>query len=136
MSKGFVYVLSNPAMPGLVKIGRTVKIPTERAAEFNTTGVPAPFEVAFYCIVEDAESLETRIHDELAGSRQAYDREFFRVDVTEAIAVIARVAVDVEHTWYRSPSLRSRPSQVRCPRCGASYVTAQYCPKCQVRLTW
>lgn len=51
MAKGFVYVLSNAGMPGLLKIGSSTKVPTARAAELNTTGVPSPFEVEYYCLV-------------------------------------------------------------------------------------
>ena len=42
--KGLVYVLSNPAMPWLVKIGQTTNKITSRMNELNTTGVPVPFE--------------------------------------------------------------------------------------------
>ena len=39
-----VYVLTNPAMPGLVKIGRTDQDDANtRIAQLYTTGVPVPF---------------------------------------------------------------------------------------------
>jgi hypothetical protein len=42
--QGFVYILSNKKMPGLVKIGCTTRPVVERTAELNSmTGVPAPF---------------------------------------------------------------------------------------------
>jgi hypothetical protein len=45
-SPGWVYTLTNPAMPRLVKIGLTTKTPKERAAELTAaTGVPMPFKV-------------------------------------------------------------------------------------------
>jgi hypothetical protein len=41
---GFVYLLSNPSMPGLLKIGYTERDVTERAAEISAaTGVPEPY---------------------------------------------------------------------------------------------
>ena len=41
----YVYVLTNPAMPGLVKIGRTDSSdPTTRVTQLYPTGVPVPFE--------------------------------------------------------------------------------------------
>ena len=47
MTPGWVYVLTNPAMPGLVKIGLTSRNPQVRAAELTqATGVPAPFVIA------------------------------------------------------------------------------------------
>ena len=44
---GEVYVLSNPAMPGICKIGFTTRDPRVRAEELfqNSTGVPTPFHV-------------------------------------------------------------------------------------------
>ena len=42
-----VYVLTNPAMPGLVKIGRTAgEDAGARIAQLYTTGVPVPFTLA------------------------------------------------------------------------------------------
>jgi len=54
-----VYVLSNPTMPGYVKIGFTDKTPEERAIQLSrSTGVILPFKVewAFHCY--NAEALE------------------------------------------------------------------------------
>jgi len=46
MSKSeIVYLLTNPAMPGLIKIGRTTRKDIKaRMRELYTTGVPLPFE--------------------------------------------------------------------------------------------
>ena len=137
MSKGFVYVLSNPSMPGLVKIGFTVKVPSERATELGTTGVPTPFDVEFYCLVEDPYMLEKKVHEALASMRQSSDREFFRASVSEAIRAITHLTMEAaEHVWYKDPQTRPRPSRVECTRCGATYVLAEYCPKCQIKLPW
>lgn len=51
-----VYVLTNPAMPGLVKIGYTTHADANtRIAQLYTTGVPVPFELQFACKVRSAE---------------------------------------------------------------------------------
>ena len=43
---GWVYVLTNPAMPGVVKIDLTTKTPKAHAVELTAaTGVPMPFKV-------------------------------------------------------------------------------------------
>lgn len=45
MEYGIVYLLTNPMMPGLVKIGMTTQEDIDkRMKELYTTGVPVPFE--------------------------------------------------------------------------------------------
>ncbi|HPA47526.1 MAG TPA: GIY-YIG nuclease family protein [bacterium] len=41
--KGWVYIIANKAMPGLVKVGYSMKDPELRAAELNNTGSPHPY---------------------------------------------------------------------------------------------
>lgn len=44
-ANGIVYVLTNPAMPGLTKIGMTTQEEIgPRLSQLYTTGVPLPFE--------------------------------------------------------------------------------------------
>lgn len=45
--KGYVYIISNQAMPGIFKIGFTLKDPELRAKELDSTGVPYPFIVEY-----------------------------------------------------------------------------------------
>lgn len=77
---GFVYVLTNPAMPGIVKIGRTNRSVEARAEELWTTGVPAPFEV--YCEVKfpDCHLAEAVAHREFEEFRLSKSREFFSLN--------------------------------------------------------
>lgn len=85
---GFIYVLSNDAMPGLLKIGATRKSPIERATELSTTGVPLPFNIVFVCYCDDVFEMEKIIHDVFEGDRLSPNREFFRTDPIEAIRII------------------------------------------------
>ena len=51
---GFIYIMSNSAFPNLLKIGKSTKDPTkDRVSELNQTGVPEPFKVEYYALVED-----------------------------------------------------------------------------------
>lgn len=91
MSQGFVYVLVNPAMPGLVKVGSTTRSPAGRAAEISqATGVAAPFLLAFQQEFTDCERAERLVHARLAerGLRIDGRREFFHCSATDAIHVI------------------------------------------------
>ena len=90
---GFIYIMSNPAFPNLLKIGKSTKDPTKyRVNELNQTGVPEPFKVDYYAFVEDEDDLERMVHDELASQRPNKNREFFSVDYIEAIKTIRDLA--------------------------------------------
>lgn len=57
---GIVYVLTNPAMPGLVKIGKTARGSVDaRLVELYSTGVPVPFECPFAARVSDEAKVES-----------------------------------------------------------------------------
>src|SRR6516225_8653453 len=61
--RGFIYVLSHPLMPNLVKIGFTTREAAERVAELNaTTGVPGPFEIEGIFPSSDPEQHELTVH--------------------------------------------------------------------------
>ena len=50
MAKGYVYLLTNEAMPGYVKIGFTERTVEERIEELSKpTGVPMPFDCFSPC---------------------------------------------------------------------------------------
>jgi len=88
---GYVYVLINPAMEGLVKIGRTERDPHERAKELSVaTGVPTPFFVAYDSFFEDCVGAEQFIHAtlELKGYRLTNNKEFFNCPPNEAIKTV------------------------------------------------
>ena len=81
LTTGFVYVLSNPTMPGLLKIGKTDRDVETRVRELSrATGVPTPFHVEHTWKVEDSRALESYLHRRLDGCRVP-GREFFRCDL-------------------------------------------------------
>jgi hypothetical protein len=84
--RGYVYILSNDAMPKLFKIGYTTRLVSERIRELSGTGVPGKFIVEFYAEIEDAYNLEKVVHNRL--SRQRYDKEFFRCELSTAVRVV------------------------------------------------
>ena len=86
---GYVYILVNDSMPGLIKIGRTARNSSERARELSTaTGIPTPFQVAFELSSRNYEKLESEMHSKLAECRVAGNREFFKCPVDEAIRLL------------------------------------------------
>lgn len=87
---GWVYVMTNPAMPGLVKVGRTARNPSDRAKELRTTGVPGRFKVIHESRAHDAVLAEGLAHHALERYRVANDREFFQVSPSKAAAAVMR----------------------------------------------
>ena len=91
MEYGIVYLLTNPVMPGLVKIGMTAQKDIEkRMRELYTTGVPVPFECQFACKVKkgDCGKIEKALHTAFAPQRVNANREFFRIQVEQAKAIL------------------------------------------------
>ncbi len=101
-SKGWVYVVSNKAMPNIVKIGFTTKPPEKRAKELGSEGSPYPYKVEYAALVDYPQSSEQRIHQLLAEHRE--NKEWFCCSVEKAIAAI-RVESGVIHKEVDSDSI-------------------------------
>jgi hypothetical protein len=82
--KGWVYIISNQAMPGLVKVGHTLKDPELRAAELFHTGTPYSYVVEYEVLIEEPSKMERRAHQFLANKREG--KEWFRCSAEEAVA--------------------------------------------------
>ena len=86
-----VYVLTNPAMPGIVKIGITSAAnPQTRISQLYTTGVPLPFDCVIAVEVEDNPDggLEKALHTAFAPYRINPSREFFEIDPSQVEAIL------------------------------------------------
>lgn len=91
MEYGIVYLLTNPCMPGLVKIGMTKQEDLEkRVKELYTTGVPVPFECQFACKVnnKDCAKIEKALHTAFDPQRVNKNREFFKINVEQAKVIL------------------------------------------------
>jgi hypothetical protein len=88
-----VYVMTNPAMPGIVKIGRSVA-PDQRVIDLSrATAVPLPFVLEYDTMPEDDIEAEMTAHKLLAEYRVNPSREFFRVSVQKAIETVQYAAL-------------------------------------------
>lgn len=94
MTLSTVYVLSNPAMPGIVKIGMTSDDVSLRLSQLYQTGVPFPFELQFACRVSNAAEVEMALHKAFYPNRINPKREFFKIDADQAIAVLKLLHVE------------------------------------------
>lgn len=89
MEEGIIYILTNSAMPGLVKIGMTTRDEVEvRMNELYTTGVPVPFECAFAGKTESLRKVERALHIAFGPQRINAKREFFQIEAIQAIEIM------------------------------------------------
>lgn len=93
--RGWVYVITNAAMPNLLKIGYSMKDPWIRASELATTGAPHPYKVEYDVLVFEPREIEQAAHMHLSGAREG--REWFRCAVDEAVQAILEVCEEREN---------------------------------------
>lgn len=87
---GIVYVLSNPAMPGLYKIGITGREELrQRLRElYASTAIPVPFECEYARRIDNYKQVEKALHTAFRTDRVNPDREFFRTEPDRVRAVL------------------------------------------------
>ena len=142
--RGWIYVLTNKAMPGLVKIGFSTKDPMLRVEELSGTGLPFAFDLEYDALVSEPRDVEQKVHKRLVGCREA--KEFFRIDVRTAVATIREVlSADGKSVISEQPNfvtstdklfLQPSPTDIRnCQKCGEPVSSsARRCPHCFVLL--
>jgi hypothetical protein len=95
---GYIYVLSNPAMPGLLKIGFTQHSDTKRRIlELSkNTAVPLHFVLEFEQLIENPVQYERLIHARLSQYRLSPDKEFFKIDLDTVEKIIRKIVFGSE----------------------------------------
>ena len=89
--KGWVYVLSNPSMPSMYKIGLTRLHPKQRAGQLSkSSGSPTDFVVEAKFISADPERDEKIIHESLSRFRVSQTREFFSCSLEKILTECRR----------------------------------------------
>jgi hypothetical protein len=83
-----LYVLTNPAMMKMVKIGRTNREMAKHLKELFTTGVPVAFDCAYAGLVEDSSQVEKDIHAHFVRKRLSPNCEYFLITARTAIKAI------------------------------------------------
>ena len=89
---GWLYVISSPSLPGLVKLGATRRLnPTIRVKELSSSSLPEPFKAHCFVFSDDCFELENNIHKYFDKERVNPDREFFRIEPKEALIDVIMV---------------------------------------------
>ena len=87
--QGIVYVLTNSAMPDMVKIGSTRRADIgDRLRELYSTGVPVPFDCVLARQVKNHAAVEAALHTAFSPSRVNSSREFFTVSLSQVEAIL------------------------------------------------
>jgi hypothetical protein len=90
----YIYVLVNPSIPGICKIGFTTTTVYDRVKQINSaTGVITPWYAVFTYKCPDGRSLEHDIHAHLEdiGVRVNSNREGFAIDTDTARNIIENI---------------------------------------------
>lgn len=92
-----VYILESTSMPEMIKIGYTKNDPGERANQLSkSTGVPTPFNVVYSYSCFNGERIEKAVHKHFRKQRVNSQREFFYVDVDEAVKIIESIGAKLD----------------------------------------
>lgn len=123
--RGYVYVLTNEGLPGLVKVGFSLKDPSLRATELSTTGVPHPYVVEYDVLVLNPIEVEQSVHRAFREEGRHEAKEFFRVSVSDAITKINETIVNQGKTiLLENTSMQSRPSGNNSPQATTHAATS------------
>lgn len=122
-SQGFVYILTNAAMPGYVKIGLTRHDDLQvRLKQLDNTSTPLPFECVYAARVPDCAKLERTLHFVFGEKRTRLNREFFAVNPDLVRAIIELVAIEPEPVTDQeqdiTPEQRTAIDTVKVERAG------------------
>jgi hypothetical protein len=144
--RGWVYVITNKAMPGLVKVGFSTKDPLLRANELAHTGSPHPYMVAYDALIRSPRDVEQALHSKLSQMREG--KEWFRCSVAVVVAEIRSLygpEILLEQSGStndddedEAPAILSDTVRGPCTYCGTlleisrdSYAEAITCPGCK-----
>lgn len=89
-----VYILTNEAMPGYIKIGLTEQDVQSRMLGLDNTSVPLPFQCYYAARVEDSRRVERALHTAFGDHRVRPSREFFNIDPFRVKAILEVLALE------------------------------------------
>lgn len=90
-----IYILTNEAMSGYVKIGRTSNNLEQRIKDLSaSTNIPLPFTCFYACKVKNAQFVEHQLHDAFDNNRINPRREFFQIAPERVVSVLKLVAIE------------------------------------------
>ncbi len=123
--EGIIYILTNPIMPGIIKIGKTTQEDVKvRMAQLYSTGVPVPFDCEYAAKVNNIDEVERALHTAFGPDRVNPKREFFEIEANQAITIIK--LLEIENV---SPLVEQEANVIDEVELDAGRVYAQKRPK-------
>lgn len=115
--RGWVYVIVNESMPGIIKVGHTTKDPWLRATGLAGTGSPTPFGVAYDALVFEPREVEALAHKQLSGVR--HGKEWFKCSIWDGVSAIRACAGENLIVEYAKDPRHLKPPQqtITCEGC-------------------
>jgi len=111
-----VYILTNEAIPGLVKIGRTDTTIEQRMQELYKTGVPVPFECFHASVVTNAVDVEKRLHQAFSKYRVNKNREFFEIPPEDVAIILTMDGIELKDVTPKEDIVETQDDVVAMER--------------------
>jgi hypothetical protein len=122
-----VYILTNEAMPGYIKIGRTETSVSQRMAELDKTSMPLPFQCYYAARVDDYARVEKTLHTAFGDHRVRQSREFFKMDPYKAKVILELLVLeDVTPRDDASLDTEGKDALEKASRLGGRYNMEKY----------
>jgi hypothetical protein len=88
--KGFIYILSNPSMVNVYKVGLTTSSVKQRIQELSTTGVPRPFQAERVFEIPETKlrAVEQLAHKKLKNKDLHHGKEFFEGSLHDCVTAV------------------------------------------------
>lgn len=96
---GFLYIITNPAFPGWIKIGTTKDL-TKRLQTYQTSSPHRDYEIVFSMEHPEYQIAEKRLRDTLSHFALRIRNEWYEVDVNIAIVRIQEQLDIYQYTNY------------------------------------
>jgi len=119
MAKGFIYIMTNPALKDMVKIGYAADVETRRK-QLSTTALPYEYEV--YATYETSGNLEDKKLHKMIDNlnpdlRVTSNREFFVMSPQDAFELLEAIATisGTKEKLKRVKMIEAKKQKVRKP---------------------
>lgn len=105
-----IYILTNEAMPGYIKVGKTSTSLEQRIKELSaSTSIPFPFTCFYACTVKNANFVEHQLHDAFDNNRVNPKREFFQISPERIVSALK--LAEIENITPKKDLVESKEDQ-------------------------